>query len=77
MNWHVCPPVDLLLNDSTHTLGSILDGILRNTPEARDFVLIAKDQGVEAAFTMRDSPFNDYSQTAKEQQPRKKSELGL
>ncbi len=62
---------------STQTLGPILDGIMRNTPEGRDFVHVAKDQGVKAAVTMRDEPFNDYSQGPKDQQPRKKSELGL
>ena len=62
---------------STQTLGPILDGIMRNTPEGRDFVNVAKDQGVKAAVTMRDAPFNDYSQAPADQHPRKKSELGL
>ena len=62
---------------STQTLGPILDGIMRNTPEGRDFVRVAKDQGIKAAVTMRDAPFNDYSQAPADQQPRKKSELGL
>ncbi len=62
---------------STQTLGPILDGIMRNTPEGRDFVRVAKDQGVKTAVTMRDAPFNDYSQGPKDQQPRRKSELGL
>ena len=62
---------------STQTLGPILDGIMRNTPEGRDFVNVAKEQGVKAAVTMRDAPFNDYSQAPADQHPRKKSELGL
>lgn len=62
---------------STQTLGPILDGIMRNTPEGREFVRVSKEQGVKAAVTMRDAPFNDYSQAPKDQQPRKKSELGL
>ncbi len=62
---------------STQTLGPILDGIMRNTPEGREFVRVAKDDGVKAAVTMRDAPFNDYSQGPKDQQPRKKSELDL
>lgn len=62
---------------STQTLGPILDGIMRNTPEGRDFVRVAKDKGVKAAVTMRDAPFADYSQAPKDQHPRKKSELGL
>ncbi|MEM6583940.1 MAG: crotonase/enoyl-CoA hydratase family protein [Pseudomonadota bacterium] len=60
---------------STQTLGPILDGIMRNTPEGRDFVRVAKSDGVKAAVTMRDAPFNDYSQAPKEQHPRKRSEL--
>lgn len=62
---------------STQTLGPILDGIMRNTPEGRAFVRVAKDQGVKSAVTMRDAPFNDYSQGPRDQQPRKKSALGL
>jgi enoyl-CoA hydratase len=62
---------------STQTLGPILDGIMRNTPEGRDFVRVAQEQGVKAAVTRRDAPFKDYSQAPKDQQPRKKSELGL
>lgn len=62
---------------STQTLGPILDGIMRNTPEGREFVNVSKRDGVKAAVTLRDGPFNDYSQGPKDQQPRKKSELGL
>ncbi len=62
---------------STQTLGPILDGIMRNTPEGRDFVRVAKASGVKAAVTQRDAPFLDYSQAPLDQQPRKKSELGL
>ncbi len=62
---------------STQTLGPILDGIMRNTPEGREFVRVAKSDGVKAAVTMRDAPFNDYSQGPKDQHPLKKSELGL
>ena len=51
---------------STQTLGPILDGLMRNTPEGRDFVRVAKDQGIKAAVTMRDAPFNEYSQAPKE-----------
>ena len=40
---------------STQTLGPILDGIMRNTPEGREFVRVAKDEGVKAAVTMRDA----------------------
>jgi enoyl-CoA hydratase len=60
---------------STQTLGPILDGIMRNTPEGRDFVRVAASEGVKAAVTRRDGPFADYSQGAPEEQPRKRSEL--
>ncbi len=62
---------------STQTLGPILDGVMRNTPEGREFVRVAKSDGVKAAVTRRDGPFHDYSQGPKDQQPRKKSELAL
>ncbi|MGD9021529.1 MAG: crotonase/enoyl-CoA hydratase family protein [Lysobacterales bacterium] len=62
---------------STQTLGPILDGIMRNTPEGREFVHVARDHGVKEAVTRRDAPFNDYSQAPVDQHPRKKSELGL
>jgi enoyl-CoA hydratase len=58
---------------STQTLGPILDGIMRNTPEGRDFVRVAASEGVKAAVTRRDAPFADYSQAPKDQQPRKRS----
>ncbi|MCP5056689.1 MAG: crotonase/enoyl-CoA hydratase family protein [bacterium] len=60
---------------STQTLGPILDGIMRNTPEGREFVNVAKTEGVKGAITKRDGPFSDYSQGAKTEQPRKRSEL--
>jgi len=62
---------------STQTLGPILDGIMRNTPEGRDFVRVAAGEGVREAVTRRDGPFGDYSQGPREEQPRKRSELGL
>ena len=62
---------------TTQTIGPILDGIMRNTPEGRQFVRVANEEGVKAAVTLRDKPFNDYSQGPRDQHPRKKSELGL
>ncbi len=62
---------------STQTLGPILDGIMRNTPEGRDFVRVAGTEGVREAITRRDGPFGDYSQGPREEQPRKRSELGI
>ncbi len=60
---------------STQTLGPILDGIMRNTPEGREFVRVAKAEGVKSAVTKRDAPFGDYSQAPLDQQPRKRSAL--
>ena len=60
---------------STQTLGPILDGIMRNTPQGRDFVRVARDEGVKKAVTLRDGPFGDYSQAPAAEQPRKRSEL--
>ncbi|MCB2223391.1 MAG: crotonase/enoyl-CoA hydratase family protein [Actinobacteria bacterium] len=60
---------------STQTLGPILDGAMRNTPEGRAFVRTAMEQGVKAAVEQRDGPFGDYSQAPPEEQPRKRSEL--
>ncbi len=62
---------------STQTLGPILDGIMRNTPEGREFVRVAAADGVREAITRRDGPFGDYSQAPREEQPRRRSELGL
>jgi enoyl-CoA hydratase len=46
---------------STQTLGPILDGLMRNTPDARRFVELAEREGVRAAVSERDGPFGDYS----------------
>jgi enoyl-CoA hydratase len=54
---------------STQTLGPILDGLMRNTPDAHHFVETAANEGVSAAVTERDGPFADYSQAPKEEQP--------
>ncbi|MEL6824616.1 MAG: crotonase/enoyl-CoA hydratase family protein [Pseudomonadota bacterium] len=60
---------------STQTLGPILDGIMRNTPEGRQFVRDAQADGVKGAVIKRDGPFGDYSQAPKSEHPRKRSEL--
>jgi enoyl-CoA hydratase len=46
---------------STQTLGPILDGLMRNTPEAKRFISLVEDQGVAAMLAERDGPFGDYS----------------
>ena len=47
---------------STQLLGSVLDGMLRNTPDALRFIELAGREGVGAAVAERDAPFGDYSQ---------------
>lgn len=54
---------------STQTLGSILDGLMRNTPEALRFVQVAEQEGVRAAIAERDAAFGDYSQAPPERVP--------
>ena len=54
---------------STQTLGPILDGLMRNTRDAEAFIDLAREQGVGAAVTERDSPFGDYSQAPAGEQP--------
>lgn len=44
------------------TLGPILDGLMRNTPDAHRFIELAERDGVAAAVRQRDAPFGDYSQ---------------
>src|SRR6195256_6355672 len=47
---------------STQLLGPILDGLMRNTPDAKSFIELASSEGVGAAVARRDAPFGDYSQ---------------
>ena len=54
---------------STQTLGPILDGLMRNTPDAARFIELAEREGVSAAVTERDGPFGDYSQAPPEGRP--------
>jgi enoyl-CoA hydratase len=54
---------------STQTLGPILDGLMRNTPDARRFIATAGEKGVRAMVTQRDGPFGDYSQAPADEQP--------
>ena len=54
---------------STQTLGTIVDGLMRNTPDAKRFIDVAGERGVRAAIAERDGPFGDYSQAPKDQQP--------
>jgi enoyl-CoA hydratase len=54
---------------STQTLGPILDGLMRNTPDAVAFIERAEREGVRAAVAERDGPFADYSQAPPERRP--------
>jgi len=54
---------------STQALGPILDGLMRNTPEARRFIERADHEGVRAVVNDRDGPFGDYSQAPPDRRP--------
>jgi enoyl-CoA hydratase len=54
---------------STQTLGPILDGLMRNTPEAEAFINGAATAGVRAVTNARDSLFGDYSAAGPERRP--------
>ena len=54
---------------STQTLGNILDGIMRNIPEAKRWIERAAEEGVPAVVADRDAPFGDYSQAPPEDKP--------
>jgi enoyl-CoA hydratase len=54
---------------STQTLGAILDGLMRNTPDALAFVETVESQGVRTAIEQRDGPWGDYSQAPPERRP--------
>jgi enoyl-CoA hydratase len=54
---------------STQTLGGILDGLMRNTPDALRFIETASTEGVRAAVERRDGPWGDYSQAPPDRRP--------
>jgi enoyl-CoA hydratase len=54
---------------STQALGPILDGLMRNTPEALRFIKVAEDEGVGAVVAERDGPWGDYSAGPADAQP--------
>ena len=45
---------------TSQLLGSILDGLMRHTPEALEWRRLADEKGVKAALDQRDGPFGDY-----------------
>jgi enoyl-CoA hydratase len=54
---------------STQLMGPILDGLMRNTPEAERWIETAAEKGVREAIAERDGPFGDYSQAPPERRP--------
>jgi enoyl-CoA hydratase len=54
---------------STQLLGPVLDGLMRNTPQAREFIELAEREGVGSVVARRDGPFGDYSQAPADEQP--------
>jgi enoyl-CoA hydratase len=54
---------------STQTIGPVLDGLMRNTPDAHAFIEKAAQDGVKAATNERDSAFEDYSKAEPERRP--------
>jgi enoyl-CoA hydratase len=54
---------------STQLLGPILDGLMRNTPDALRFIEQAEREGVPAAAARRDGRFADYGQAPAELRP--------
>lgn len=54
---------------TTQMLGPILDGLMRNTPEARRFIDRAAQESVGALVTERDRAFGDYSVAPPDERP--------
>jgi enoyl-CoA hydratase len=54
---------------STQTLGPILDGLMRNTPDAVEFIERAEREGVRSVVAQRDRRFADYGQAPPELRP--------
>jgi enoyl-CoA hydratase len=54
---------------AVQTLGPILDGLMRNTPEALEWIEMAERDGMPAALAQRDEAFGDYSQAPRERKP--------
>jgi enoyl-CoA hydratase len=54
---------------ATQALGPILDGLMRNTPDAVRFIEQATREGVGSATRERDQMFGDYSAAGSENRP--------
>ena len=53
----------------TQTLGPILDGLMRNTPDARGSSSAPRPRASARSSRDRDGPFGDYSQAPPDEQP--------
>src|SRR6266581_9068215 len=53
-------PAEAMGLQASRTLGTIFDGMARNSQEGRDFVARALDVGFRQAVRERDDPFEDY-----------------
>jgi enoyl-CoA hydratase len=54
---------------TTQMFGSVMDSMMRNTPEALRFIEKARREGVPAAVAERDRRFSDYSQGTSANKP--------
>jgi len=54
---------------STQVIGPVLDGLMRNTPDAVRWIEVAEREGVSAVAAERDRLFADYSAAPADQQP--------
>ena len=54
---------------TTQMLGSVMDSMMRNTPEAQQWIDKVNNEGVASALTQRDGPFGDYSKGDKTKKP--------
>jgi enoyl-CoA hydratase/carnithine racemase len=54
---------------TTQLIGPILDGLMRNTPDAKQWIEVAEREGVPAVVAERDRRFGDYSQAPPDEQP--------
>jgi enoyl-CoA hydratase len=54
---------------ATQTLGPILDGLMRNTPDAETFIDRASHEGIKTVTNDRDALFADYSMASAEHRP--------
>ena len=53
----------------TQLLGPVLDGLMRNTPEAKRFIELAEREGVGSVVAERDGAWRDYSQAPGDRRP--------